>query len=231
MKNLFKFLYNGWGAEPVIRPEYHDRINTIPNWITLGGLCTCVLYILLVHIGFAYAWWVFIPYFIACLSDVLDGLAARLTGQRSKWGEKFDPARDCAIISSQADHLGFLAGYGIFLHPLFAIMIMIEVLIGIGGLLIGQQYQIKSHTAGKIRRAGHSGILFLLAAAKINGFSSSRWTTLAFLAMAVLSAQAFYFYASENWAKIYVATHHAPRRISILLNMIWRTARDISMLF
>jgi phosphatidylglycerophosphate synthase len=231
MKNFFKFLYNGWGAEPIIRSEYYGRINTIPNWITFFGFCACLVYVILALNGFARAWWIFIFYGVAGLSDVLDGFAARLTGQRSRFGEIFDPARDIAIIASQAIHLGILAGFAIFAHPLFIAMVVVESLIGSGGALIGRHYQVKSHTAGKIRRASHSLVLFALCALAMARVEEKPYAGLAFAIMTIMSAQALYFYINSNWAKVYVVAHEAPGRSREALRLIWQTAHRIASIF
>jgi cardiolipin synthase len=66
-------------------------------------------------------WVATICFFVACLSDFLDGYFARLLSQTSKLGQFFDPVADKLLVSSV---LLLLAGFG-YIHSLTLIPALI----------------------------------------------------------------------------------------------------------
>jgi CDP-diacylglycerol--glycerol-3-phosphate 3-phosphatidyltransferase len=77
------------------------KINTIPNWLTIGRICSLPVIIILASFpsrafGIAAA----IVFSIAAITDFLDGYIARKTGQVSEFGKLLDPIADKIIVAA-----------------------------------------------------------------------------------------------------------------------------------
>ncbi len=132
----------------------YESIVTVPNLITFSGI---------VAIGFyAYGfltnsrWLLGIMLFLAGLSDLLDGEAARTLKQKTRLGEFLDPLRDrlllLAVILNLAylnlDALPFILFWG-------GMIIGFELLIVIYNLALVPPQKRKVHLVGKLRQAAH----------------------------------------------------------------------------
>ena len=73
-------------------------ILTLANQITLGRLLLVPALVLLVVYG--YNGWAFVTFVVAGLSDALDGLIARRSGQHSSLGALLDPMADKLLLVS-----------------------------------------------------------------------------------------------------------------------------------
>jgi cardiolipin synthase len=70
----------------------------LPNFFTVGRILLIPLFIiLLINQSYRWAFWVFI---FAAVSDAVDGLLARMLGQRTVLGAFLDPAADKLLIAS-----------------------------------------------------------------------------------------------------------------------------------
>jgi CDP-diacylglycerol--glycerol-3-phosphate 3-phosphatidyltransferase len=77
------------------------RINTIPNWLTIGRILSVPVIIFLTSFpsrGFSIAAALFFS--VAAITDILDGYIARKTGQVSDFGKLVDPIADKIIVAS-----------------------------------------------------------------------------------------------------------------------------------
>lgn len=146
-KKVWSFL--AWElADPVGKPEYEDRWLTLPNFITFTGMVACIIHAILL-IWYPAAWWTLLFTVFAGLTDGLDGLAARITGQCSKLGRILDPVRDWMIVIVQLVQLGILGGFWSYFSGWFIVMVQAEVKI----IRLGKSGYITSHhVAGKVRR-------------------------------------------------------------------------------
>jgi len=77
------------------------KLNTLPNWLTIGRLLAAPAIILLTMwpgkvLGISAA----IVFSIAAITDILDGYYARKTGQVSEFGMLIDPIADKVIVAS-----------------------------------------------------------------------------------------------------------------------------------
>lgn len=110
---------------------------TIPNLLTLGRIfLTPILVWLLLDARFGTAFAVF---FIAGMTDALDGLLARLLNQKSRFGAYIDPLADKILLMTSFVILGYLG-----MIPLWLVIIVISrdimILLGLFTLVF---YQIK----------------------------------------------------------------------------------------
>jgi cardiolipin synthase (CMP-forming) len=110
---------------------------TIPNLLTLGRIfLTPVLVWLLLDGRFKLACAVF---FVAGITDALDGLLARLLNQKSRFGAYIDPLADKILLMTSF----FILGY-IKLIPLWLVIVVISrdimILLGLFTLVF---YQVK----------------------------------------------------------------------------------------
>ena len=77
------------------------KINTLPNWLTLGRILALPALILLTlspgrGLGIAAA----LLFSVAAITDLLDGYFARKTGQVSEFGKLVDPIADKILVST-----------------------------------------------------------------------------------------------------------------------------------
>lgn len=77
------------------------KINTIPNWLTIGRIFSLPIIIILASFpsrafGIAAA----VVFSIAAITDFLDGYIARKTGQVSDFGKLVDPIADKIIVAA-----------------------------------------------------------------------------------------------------------------------------------
>lgn len=103
---------------------------TWPNFISLGRLFSTPLIVWLL-VSHAYSW-AFIVVFFAGLSDILDGLLARIMKERSKIGTYLDPLADKILLVALFITLG-VQGH----LPLWLVILVVsrDALI-IGGMLL-----------------------------------------------------------------------------------------------
>jgi phosphatidylglycerophosphate synthase len=204
LKFLIAVLYRWYIEEPRIDPRYYNKIKTWPNLITAIGLVAGVGNLVLV----SYTSWGAVSFLslvlllVAGISDLADGFCARKTGQRSKFGEWFDPARDIVYIIALINQFSKLKGWEIFFHPSLMNVYRVEALIIAAGVFIGMYFGIQTHKAGKIRRAIHAVVLFMVISLEIFGVSSDHALPFLFSAMACASCAALWFYAKLNWQNI-----------------------------
>lgn len=115
-----------------------------PNHITMFRIVMIpiVMYFLL---NYMYGWGLFL-FFIAALSDAVDGAFARLRDQITEWGKLFDPIADKVLIGSTA-----LVVLPRFLGMNLALIIIVSEIL----LLISAHFRNKKH--GKTVEANNAG--------------------------------------------------------------------------
>jgi phosphatidylglycerophosphate synthase len=204
MKELIGLIYRWYIEEPAIDPKYYDRYMTWPNLITAIGFAVGVAHIGLVTLTLWGACSVLALALLAVegFSDLADGFCCRKTGQRSRFGEFFDPSRDILYIAGLIIQLSKIKGWEIFYHPSLMHVYRIEALIIAGGVFVGMYFGIRSHKAGKIRRAIHAVVLFVVISLEIYGVSSDVVLPYLFSIMACASFAALCFYAKMNWQNL-----------------------------
>lgn len=116
--------------------EFLNRINrrnlhyALPTIVTVARLCAVpVVLWMMIEAYFVYAFWVFT---IACLSDALDGLLARLLDARTQLGAYLDPIADKVLIVTTIVSLGLLGKIPLWL----VLLVVFRDLLIIGGVIL-----------------------------------------------------------------------------------------------
>lgn len=170
-----------------VRLYFHDRvlagfIRLLPARLRPNHLTA--LRFLLTPFVIWYVWYenwiVALPlFFVAALTDVIDGSLARLRKQITMWGTLADPAADKLLIGSVA--LIFVARE---LHLAFTLLIIgIEILVIVSGALRRRQNRIISaNWAGKLKMLFQVlGVLFLLLGKLIETQSLTPYSIASFI--------------------------------------------------
>ncbi len=77
------------------------RLNTLPNWLTLGRIAALPAVILLtIHPGRAFGIAAALVFSAAAITDILDGYFARKTDQVSEFGKLIDPIADKMLVAT-----------------------------------------------------------------------------------------------------------------------------------
>ena len=159
MKTVYSRLYQLFIFFFVQPPgqQISDRILTVPNVVTAFGLVAIFFYAaaynqLIVIPGM----WIVLSVVLVGVSDLLDGLAARLLDQHTHVGKILDPVRDRL--------LGLAVLINFIVHsPQYTVLILVggtvTIELGIGAVHYSRikeriQWRAK-HTSGKVRQAVH----------------------------------------------------------------------------
>jgi cardiolipin synthase (CMP-forming) len=125
-----------------------SQAGSIPNMITLVRIVLIPIFVIaLVYQNYEYALVLFV---IAALSDMLDGMIARLANQKTKLGALLDPLADKALLLTS---FIILSVYG-WISPWLAICVISRDLIVVMGwallTLISRDMKVGTTMAGKI---------------------------------------------------------------------------------
>jgi cardiolipin synthase len=161
---------------PNTTERFHDetaRIATLPNFLTVIRLILVIPFAWLAAKGEDGA--ALFIFFIAGLSDGLDGHLARRLGQRSKWGRLLDPLADKILTNVAFVVLSLFRGEPPFV-PLWlagAVVARDILIVGGAGLVYAkvQSSAFRPTVSGKINTLLEIGVVILFLA-------SSRWTGL-----------------------------------------------------
>jgi cardiolipin synthase len=119
----------------------------LPNYITLLRIILVPFFIDLMIYG--YYRWALVVFVVACVTDALDGMIARLTGTKTKLGAFLDPMADKLLIVSAFVTLvimGMLPGW------LVIIVVSRDVILALGGLALyfaGHKFVAQPSLVGK----------------------------------------------------------------------------------
>ena len=138
----------------LLKEKSYESTLTIPNIITFLGIVSTVFY----SYGFLTnnRWLLGITLFLAGLSDLLDGVAARRLKQRTRIGEFLDPLRDrllllvvlLNIVYLKLDQLPFILFLGV-------LIVGFELCTAFCNFLLVPSQKRKVHYIGKLRQATH----------------------------------------------------------------------------
>lgn len=137
---------------------------TAANFLTVLRIALIPVFILLVlyrHLLAALG-----IFFLAGISDVLDGLVARVWHQRSLLGSFLDPIADRLLLSSSLVVLGVTR-----LLPLWVVVLVLaRDLVIMGGLLfllfVSREFHLKPSMWGKVATAAQGVLVFLVLAGR-----------------------------------------------------------------
>ena len=158
----------GFDPHKVQKHDYllkYTIIPLIPRWIVpnhftvVRMLMIPVVLILLVMEN--YAWGVPL-FFIAALTDMIDGSLARLRKQVTDWGSLYDPVADKLLISTV-----LIVTVAQHINPWLALVIIgLEILMVIGAMIRKRHgYKVQANTWGKIKMCLQvTGVMALLIA-------------------------------------------------------------------
>ncbi len=125
--------------------RYDDRMS-LANKITLGRALLIAPTVVCLLLGYRLA--AFFLFGIACLGDILDGIAARARDEITTWGKVLDPAADKALYVALFCSLYVLGELPVLAFVLFLIP---QVALGIGALWlrVGKQAVQSARIVGK----------------------------------------------------------------------------------
>lgn len=133
---------------------FENKIITVPNIITFGGILLTVSYALLY---LTRTWEFLIPVVILLIgfSDFLDGVLARLLNQVSTFGKFLDPLRDRIML------IAVLVNIALFIEGVNYIILSLVIITECGIVLINgiakfkYQLYVQAHWVGKLRLLVH----------------------------------------------------------------------------
>lgn len=182
----------------------------LPNKITVFRFCCIPALVAATLIEFPYHWTVaLIVYFIACLSDTVDGNIARKKNLVTDFGKLMDPLSDKSLV-----YTAFLLFVGLGWHSELAIMIMLAREFLVSGIRMAATAEGKVVAANKFGKAktflqmSTTGMVFLLLAifekdGEIALSSAPQWLhiycTVAFWIDAVVTMASGIKYAKDGW--------------------------------
>ncbi len=162
------------------------QINTLPNWLTIGRICSLPAIIILAYFpsrGFGIA--AALVYSVAAITDILDGYFARKTGQVSEFGKLVDPIADKIIVAG-----AFIMLVHLQRAPAWVVILIISREFAVSGLRAyagTRNVVIEAGFAGKTKTTLQNlAIIFLLINHTLFGFPF-REVGLALLAAAFLT--------------------------------------------
>lgn len=180
----------------------------LPNKITVFRFCCIPFLLLFSFVDFKYHWvCALLVYFIACMSDKVDGYIARKQGLVTDFGKLMDPLSDKSLV---------FAAYIIFVnmgwHTDLCIMIMLarEFLVaGIRMAAASTGEVIAANAFGKAKtflQMSTTGMVFLLLAIGEGSADidmTTNWLniycTIAFWIVSVVTALSGIVYAKDGW--------------------------------
>ena len=133
---------------------FKNKIVTIPNIVTLGGIFLAVFYTLM-YLTHTLEFLIPIVILLIGLSDFLDGLLARLLNQVSTFGKFLDPLRDRVTLVAVLINIAlFLEGINYIILSLIVTAECVVVLIN-GLAKFKYQFYVQTHWVGKLRLLIH----------------------------------------------------------------------------
>lgn len=182
------------------KPEYVERVFTVPNIITFIGIILVPLGVYCYCVGFYLL--SFSCFFISGISDLLDGYAASRLNQFSRFGEIIDPIRDRLLLLAGMFVLIDIMDINTFILFLFFLPLIIGE---VGIIYLGYRNpSIRVHSFGKARQSIHLFFVFLLL---LNKFDLVFWDYLIvsdksidlqiILVMGLFSVIALFFYSKK----------------------------------
>jgi CDP-diacylglycerol---glycerol-3-phosphate 3-phosphatidyltransferase len=88
---------------PAGSTRFHGTLRpmTLPNWITAGRIALTSLFLVLAYQhSFGFSVGALVTFFVASVSDYVDGYMARRSGATSRLGEALDPVADKLLVGS-----------------------------------------------------------------------------------------------------------------------------------
>lgn len=158
----------GFDPHKVQKHDYllkYTIIPLIPNWVrpnhfTIARMIM-IPFVLVLLVMENYAWGVPL-FFIAALTDMIDGSLARLRKQVTDWGSIYDPVADKLLISTV-----LIVTVAQHINPWLALVIIVlEIIMIVGGFIRKQHgFKVQANTWGKIKMCLQvSGVMALLIA-------------------------------------------------------------------
>jgi cardiolipin synthase (CMP-forming) len=119
----------------------------LPNYITLVRIILVPFFIDLMIYG--YTGWALIVFLIACVTDALDGMMARLTGSKTELGAFLDPMADKLLIVSAFVTLVFMR-----MLPVWLVITVVsrDAILALGSIVIyftGREFKVRPSIFGK----------------------------------------------------------------------------------
>jgi len=173
---------------------------TIPNLLTLLRIfLTPVLVWLLLEGRFGTAFFVF---FVAGMTDALDGLLARLLNQKSRFGAYIDPLADKILLMTSFVILGYIG-----MIPRWLVIIVISrdmmILLGLFTLVFYQvKVEIKPVVSSKLTTFFQLLTVFLMLGSRLVQLPG--WVQWCFLCL-YLTTGAFSLYSGGRYLQIGIA--------------------------
>ena len=176
-------------------------LNTIPNWITMARVLSVplVMYLILSE-SFAGRILAVILFFMAAVSDAVDGYIARNLKQTSVFGKFADPIADKLLISGA---LIALVQLGELTAAVVMTLVAREFLVtGLRIVAIHEGQVISASILGKLKTISHVVLILIVLAARTFSFGSigpiaKSLALILAVAMSIISG-AEYFYRSRR---------------------------------
>lgn len=180
----------------------------IPNKITIFRFCCIPFLIAASLIEFPYHWCVaLVIYFVACVSDNVDGYLARKNGLVTDFGKLMDPLSDKSLVFA-----AYLMFVNIGWHTELVIMLMLarEFLVaGIRMAAVTEGEVIAANVFGKAKtflQMSTTGLTFLFLAigeGSLDITPQTEWLniycTIAFWIVGIITALSGIIYAKDGW--------------------------------
>lgn len=173
------------------------RINTLPNWLTIGRILSLPLIIILASIdSLPYGIAAATVFSLAAITDFLDGYFARKTGQVSEFGKLIDPIADKIIVAAALVMLVHLDR-----APAWMVALIIAREFAVSGLRAyagTHNVVIEAHFAGKIKTTLQIlAVIGLLVNRPLWGFPFRTVGLILFLAAFIATLWSGYEYFAE----------------------------------
>ena len=140
------------GATPGRR--YGDAMERLPNWLTWARLAAVPIVMALLAIDDgqegAARWWALGIFFVACMTDFLDGYLARRWHVITSFGKLADPIADKALVLGTLFMLCLTDSPRIPWWPL-AIIFVREVAVTVGRIRVASHVVIPASRGGKVK--------------------------------------------------------------------------------
>lgn len=180
----------------------------LPNKITVFRFCCIPFLMAFAYIDFKYHWVAtLLVYFVACMSDKLDGMIARKRGLVTDFGKLMDPLSDKSLCFA-----AFIILINMGWHTDICIMLMLAREFLVAGIRMAAATTgevIAANTFGKAKtflQMSTTGMTFLLLAigegsADIDMTTSwlNIYCTIAFWIVAVVTVLSGLIYAKDGW--------------------------------
>ena len=186
----------------------------LPNKITVFRFCCIPFLLLSAYFNFRYHWVVtLLIYFVACISDNVDGYIARKNNIVTDFGKLMDPLSDKSLVLA-----AFLIQINLGFKTELVIMIMMAREFLVAGMRMASTIEgevIAANVFGKIKtflQMATTGLNFLFLAIleknsevviSTNGFNAPHWmmvySAIAFWIVAIVAALSGLKYTKDGW--------------------------------